>query len=132
MAKPISLPLYEKLPLKNTVQRILDTTIFFLLLSLLAYRILSLHSNGFTFLLALFCESWFTIVWALILSSKWSPVEYRTYPERLLLRYLNYCLTSYIIRLFYSYFLKLFLKIVFRNTENTFWCWYSLKTVLVF
>lgn len=84
MAGPISLPLYEKLPQKNTVQRVLDVTIFVLLLTLLAYRILSLKSNGFSWFFALLCESWFTFVWVVILSSKWNPVVYRTYPERLL------------------------------------------------
>ena len=97
MAGPISLPLYEKLPQKNTVQRVLDVTIFVLLLTLLAYRILSLKSNGFSWLLALLCESWFTFVWVVILSSKWNPVVYRTYPERLLFWYLNNCLSSTLI-----------------------------------
>ncbi|XP_019078913.1 cellulose synthase-like protein H1 [Vitis vinifera] len=84
MAKPISSPLHEKFPQKNTFHRALDLTIFFLLLSLLAYRLLSLKNNGFTWLLAFLCESWFTFIWILNVSTKWNPVSYKTYPERLL------------------------------------------------
>ena len=84
MAKPISSPLHEKFPQKNTLHRALDLTIFFLLLSLLAYRLLSLKNNGFTWLLAFLCESWFTFIWILNVSTKWNPVSYKTYPERLL------------------------------------------------
>ncbi|RVW38936.1 Cellulose synthase-like protein B3 [Vitis vinifera] len=84
MAKPIPSPLYEKIPQKNTLHRALDLTIFFLLLSLLAYRLLSLKNNGFTWLLAFLCESWFTFIWILNVSTKWNPVSYKTYPERLL------------------------------------------------
>ncbi|RVW38866.1 Cellulose synthase-like protein B3 [Vitis vinifera] len=83
MAAPIS-PLYEKIPQKNTLHRALEFTIFFLLLSLLAYRLLSLKNNGFAWLIAFLCESWFTFLWVLNLSSKWNPVSYITYPERLL------------------------------------------------
>ncbi|XP_034701260.1 cellulose synthase-like protein H1 isoform X2 [Vitis riparia] len=84
MAKPIPSPLYEKIPQKNTLHRALDLTIFFLLLSLLAYRLLSLKNNGFTWLIAFLCESWFTFIWILNFSCKWNPVSYKTYPERLL------------------------------------------------
>ncbi|XP_034701264.1 cellulose synthase-like protein H1 [Vitis riparia] len=84
MAKPIPSPLYEKIPQKNTLHRALDLTIFFLLLSLLAYRLLSLKNNGFTWLVAFLCESWFTFIWILNFSSKWNPVSYKTNPERLL------------------------------------------------
>ncbi|RVW38920.1 Cellulose synthase-like protein H1 [Vitis vinifera] len=87
MAKPIPSPLYEKIPQKNTLHRASEVTIFFLLLSLLAYRLLSLKNNGFTWLLAFLCESWFTFIWILNLSSKWNPVSYKTYPERLLQSY---------------------------------------------
>ncbi|RVW97397.1 Cellulose synthase-like protein B5 [Vitis vinifera] len=51
MAAPIS-PLYEKILQKNTLHRALDLTIFFLLLCLLAYRLLSLKNNGFAWLVA--------------------------------------------------------------------------------
>ncbi|KAJ9686470.1 hypothetical protein PVL29_015394 [Vitis rotundifolia] len=84
MAKSIPSPLYEKIPQKNTLHRALDLTIFFLLLSLLAYRLLSHKNNGLTWLVAFLCESWFTFLWVLNLSSKWNPVSYKTYPERLL------------------------------------------------
>ncbi|KAH9718110.1 cellulose synthase-like protein B4 [Citrus sinensis] len=60
-----SLPLYEKVILKNTTQRYLDVTILFLLLSLLFYGLLSLKHNGFAWFLAFLCESCFTFVWEL-------------------------------------------------------------------
>ncbi|GAV87497.1 Cellulose_synt domain-containing protein [Cephalotus follicularis] len=82
MAKP-TYPLFEKFAPKNTIQRCLDTTILFLLLSLLVYRLLNLSSHGFTWLLAFLCESWFTFDWVLLLNAKWNPLIYRTYPERL-------------------------------------------------
>nr|XP_023915035.1 cellulose synthase-like protein H1 [Quercus suber] len=84
MASPISLPLYEKIPRKNTLQRAFDSLIFLLLLSLLIYRLLFFNNHGLTWLLAFLCESWFTFTWVLIISSKWNPVENKTYPDRLL------------------------------------------------
>ncbi|KAK7823153.1 cellulose synthase-like protein B4 [Quercus suber] len=84
MANPISLPLYEKIPRKNTLQRAFDSLIFLLLLSLLIYRLLYLNNHGLTWLLAFLCESWFTFTWVLIISSKWNPVINKTYPDRLL------------------------------------------------
>ncbi|KAL0001659.1 hypothetical protein SO802_015440 [Lithocarpus litseifolius] len=86
MANPISLPLYEKIPRKNTLQRAFDSLIFLLLLSLLIYRLLFLNNHGLTWLLAFLCESWFTFTWVVIISSKWNPVENKTYPDRLLQR----------------------------------------------
>ncbi|KAF9688280.1 hypothetical protein SADUNF_Sadunf02G0181200 [Salix dunnii] len=84
MAKAISPPnLYDKVSLQNPVHRAFDVTIFILLISLLVYRLLHISSNGFAWLLALLCESCFTFTWALTVSTKWNPVEYRTYPERL-------------------------------------------------
>ncbi|KAL4379756.1 hypothetical protein GQ457_02G029730 [Hibiscus cannabinus] len=83
MANEISLPLYLKTARRNTIQRALDATLLFLLLSLLVYRLLSLKSHGFVWLLALLCESWFTFTWSLIVSTKWNPVEIQTYPENL-------------------------------------------------
>ncbi|KAK7846881.1 cellulose synthase-like protein b3 [Quercus suber] len=86
MANPIALPLYDKIPRKNTLQRLFDILIFFLLLSLLIYRFLFLKKHGLTWLLAFLCESWFTFTWALVISTKWNPVDYKTYPDRLLQR----------------------------------------------
>ncbi|KAJ6390211.1 hypothetical protein OIU77_024432 [Salix suchowensis] len=84
MAKAISPPnLYDKVSLQNPLHRAFDVTIFVLLISLLVYRLLHFSSNGFAWLLALLCESCFTFTWALTVSTKWNPVEYRTYPERL-------------------------------------------------
>ncbi|XWS75762.1 hypothetical protein CRYUN_Cryun01aG0120000 [Craigia yunnanensis] len=81
--KEFCLPLYEKIARKNTIQRALDITLLFLLVSLLFYRLLSLKNHGFVWLLAYLCESWFTFNWFLIVNSKWNPVEFKTYPENL-------------------------------------------------
>ncbi|XP_062150899.1 cellulose synthase-like protein H1 [Alnus glutinosa] len=86
MATPNSLPLCERIPRKNTAQRAIDIIILFLLLSLLIYRFLFLNDHGLTWLLAFLCESWFTFIWVLVISNKWSPVGYKTYPDNLLLR----------------------------------------------
>ncbi|KAG6717673.1 hypothetical protein I3842_04G112300 [Carya illinoinensis] len=84
MASLISLPLYEKTPCKSTVQRTSDFIIFFLLLSLVTYRLLHLKNHGLTWLLAFLCESWFTFVWFLVLNIKWNRVIFKTYPDHLL------------------------------------------------
>ncbi|XP_017979142.1 PREDICTED: Fanconi anemia group D2 protein isoform X5 [Theobroma cacao] len=90
MAKPLSLPLYERVSCKGImIRRTLDVTVFCLLLSLLAYRLRSLSNQGFTWLLAFLCESWFAFLWLLNLSTRWNPVEYKTYPENLLPRSLG-------------------------------------------
>ncbi|KAH9669523.1 cellulose synthase-like protein B4 [Citrus sinensis] len=78
-----SLPLYEKVIAKNTTHRFLDVTILFLLLSLLFYRLLSLKHNGFAWFVAFLCESCFTFVWVLTTGTKWTPISYNTYPQRL-------------------------------------------------
>ncbi|KAK7335583.1 hypothetical protein VNO80_27507 [Phaseolus coccineus] len=80
------LPLYEKVWLKRTFQRVIDSFILFLLLLLLSNRLFS--SNTFTFpcFLAFICESWFTFTWIVILNSKWSPAITITHPDRLLQR----------------------------------------------
>ncbi|CAK7348998.1 unnamed protein product [Dovyalis caffra] len=84
MANAISPPnLYDKVALKYSIHRAFDVTIFVLLISLLFYRLLNLSNHGFAWLLALLCESCFTFIWVLTLSTKWNPVEYKTYPERL-------------------------------------------------
>ncbi|KAK8469619.1 hypothetical protein PHAVU_005G116400, partial [Phaseolus vulgaris] len=80
------LPLYEKVWLKRTLQRVMDTFMLFLLFLLLSNRLFS--SNTFTFpcFLAFICESWFTFTWIVILNSKWSPAITVTHPDRLLQR----------------------------------------------
>ncbi|CAK7348999.1 unnamed protein product [Dovyalis caffra] len=84
MANAISPPnLFDKVALKYPIHRAFDVTIFVLLISLLVYRLLNLSNHGFAWLLALLCESCFTFIWVLTLSTKWNPVEYKTYPERL-------------------------------------------------
>ncbi|XP_058091251.1 cellulose synthase-like protein H1 isoform X2 [Magnolia sinica] len=87
MANPISLPLQEKIPRKNTLQRLSDLLVFVLLLSLLLYRFLRLHAHGFVWRLAFLCESWFTFIWILTVNAKWNIVDYKTYPQRLLQRF---------------------------------------------
>ncbi|KAE8075655.1 hypothetical protein FH972_014349 [Carpinus fangiana] len=84
MANPNSqLPLYERIQRKNTVQRAFDVIIFFLLLSLLVYRLLFLNDHGLTWLLAFLCESSFTFTWFQSINNKWSPVEYKPNPDNL-------------------------------------------------
>ncbi|KAF7114629.1 hypothetical protein RHSIM_RhsimUnG0081900 [Rhododendron simsii] len=79
-----SLPLYERITRKNTIARAIELSILSLLLSLLAYRILSFQDHGFSWLLASLCESWFAFIWVLTVSTKWNQVEYKTYPQRVL------------------------------------------------
>lgn len=84
MANAISPPnLYDKVALKYPIHRAFDITILVLLISLLVYRLLYISNHGFAWLLALLCESCFTFTWVVTVSSKWNPVEYKTYPERL-------------------------------------------------
>ncbi|KAL7250230.1 hypothetical protein ACSBR1_012262 [Camellia fascicularis] len=89
MAKPISLPLHERINRRNNIPRAVELIILFLLFSLLLYRLLSLKDHGFIWILAFLCESCFAFTWVLILSSKWNQVDYKTYPERLLQRKLD-------------------------------------------
>uniref|UniRef100_A0A5B6ZN97 Cellulose synthase-like protein H1 n=1 Tax=Davidia involucrata TaxID=16924 RepID=A0A5B6ZN97_DAVIN len=84
MANPTPLPLHERISRKNTIPRIVELIILFLLLSLLVYRLLSLRNHGITWLLAFLCESWFTFIWVLTVNAKWNQVDYKTYPEYLL------------------------------------------------
>lgn len=88
-----SLPiLYERKAVKNTLSRIIEVTILFLLFSLLSYRILSLQNHGFIWVFAFVCELWFTFTWFLIMNCKWSLIKYFTYPQNLLQRYGLFCL----------------------------------------
>ncbi|XP_038989160.1 cellulose synthase-like protein H1 isoform X2 [Phoenix dactylifera] len=86
MATHHNLPLQERISLKNTFQRVSSLLILALLLSLLLYRLTSLHSHGSIWLIAFLCESWFTFIWVLYMNAKWNPVKYKTYPELLLKR----------------------------------------------
>ncbi|KAG9455044.1 hypothetical protein H6P81_007948 [Aristolochia fimbriata] len=80
--------LYERVPVKNTLWRGFLLLQLLLLLSLLLYRLLGLLQGtklgSPAWLLAFLCESWFTFVLLLTMNAKWNPVEYRTYPQRLL------------------------------------------------
>ncbi|XP_008229979.1 PREDICTED: cellulose synthase-like protein B4 [Prunus mume] len=86
MANPNSLPLHERFEHKNTLHKVMEFIILFLLLSLLVYRLLSFNNNGFTWLIAFLCELSFTFNWIITISNKWNIVEYKTYPDRLLQR----------------------------------------------
>ncbi|KAK4845721.1 hypothetical protein QYF36_008311 [Acer negundo] len=78
-----SLPLYEKIFPKNTTQRVLDITLLFLLFSLLVYRLLSLRDHEYPWLIALLCESYFTFNWVLIITTRWTPLYYKTFSQLL-------------------------------------------------
>ncbi|KAL5794123.1 hypothetical protein ACOSP7_002717 [Xanthoceras sorbifolium] len=82
-ANPLSLPLFKKIYPKNTGQRVADVTVLFLLFSLLIYRVLSLQHHEFPWFLAFLCESWFTLNWVIIITIRWTPLVYKTYPELL-------------------------------------------------
>uniref|UniRef100_A0A2P2JHA2 Cellulose synthase-like protein n=1 Tax=Rhizophora mucronata TaxID=61149 RepID=A0A2P2JHA2_RHIMU len=86
MADTFYPPLYDRIAHKMPARRALDVTILLLLGSLVVYRLLSLNTHGFAWFLAFLCESWFTFIWVLTISTKWTPVDYKTYPERLLER----------------------------------------------
>ncbi|OMP08325.1 Cellulose synthase [Corchorus olitorius] len=85
---PTQLRLCERVSSKSIIRRTLDVTVFCLFLCLLSYRLNSLSSHGFTWLplLAFLCESSFAFTWFLNLSTRWNPVEHKTYPENLLSR----------------------------------------------
>ncbi|XP_009416905.2 cellulose synthase-like protein H1 [Musa acuminata AAA Group] len=77
------LPLQERVPLKNSLQKLSDVLVLSLLLSLLAYRLISLHRHARIWLIAFTCESWFTFVWLLYMNAKWTRVTYKTFPQHL-------------------------------------------------
>ncbi|WVY99307.1 hypothetical protein V8G54_025377 [Vigna mungo] len=86
MANEKSLPLYDKIWVKHTFSRTMDSLILLLLFLLLGYRIFLDDSNTFPFFVAVICESWFTFAWILVINTKWSPAYTTTYIDRLLLR----------------------------------------------
>ncbi|BAT92150.1 hypothetical protein LR48_Vigan05g162500 [Vigna angularis] len=86
MANEKSLPLYDKIWVKHTFSRTMDSLILLLLFLLLGYRIFLDDSNTFAFFVAVICESWFTFAWILVINTKWSPAYTTTYIDRLLLR----------------------------------------------
>ncbi|XP_044466004.1 cellulose synthase-like protein B4 [Mangifera indica] len=83
MANPIPVPLFEKVFPKNTYQRAIDFTILFLLFCLLIYRLLSVNNHGVAWFLAFLCEFWFAINWVLIVCTRWTPMLYKPFPQRL-------------------------------------------------
>uniref|UniRef100_A0A0A0LT70 Cellulose synthase n=1 Tax=Cucumis sativus TaxID=3659 RepID=A0A0A0LT70_CUCSA len=81
-------PLFQRVAIKRTIDKLLDATIFLLLLSLLGYRLHFLATNPFNFLhfTAFLCESSFAFTSFLLLVIKSNPFHCITYPHRLLER----------------------------------------------
>ncbi|KAL1812908.1 hypothetical protein ACET3Z_022973 [Daucus carota] len=86
MANQGSLPLFEKVDVKNSRLKAVELLLLFLLFFLLTYHFLSLNRYGIPALLALLCESCFTFTWILVLNIKWSQIKYVQYPDHLLKR----------------------------------------------
>ncbi|KAM5580595.1 cellulose synthase-like protein H1 [Rosa sericea] len=86
MANSNSLPLYERVEHRNTLHKIMEFIILFLLLSLLVYRLLSIINHGLSWSIAFLCELWFTFSWVITISNKWILVDHKPYPDRLLQR----------------------------------------------
>ncbi|XP_042479359.1 cellulose synthase-like protein H1 isoform X2 [Macadamia integrifolia] len=88
MDNSLSLPLQERIGRKTTLKKAIELIIFFLLLALLSYRLLSFKNNsvtnGIVWYLAFLCELWFTFIWLLTINIKWNPLQYKTYPQHLL------------------------------------------------
>ncbi|XP_010469576.1 PREDICTED: cellulose synthase-like protein B3 [Camelina sativa] len=76
-------PLCEKISYKYYFLRAVDLTILGLLFSLLLHRILLMKQSDNAWVAAFLCESFFTSVWLIITCIKWSPAEYKPYPDRL-------------------------------------------------
>jgi hypothetical protein len=100
MANKNSLPLYEKIWVKHTFSRVMDSLTLLLLFLLLGYRISSNNNHTFPWFVAFLCELWFTITWITTMSTKWTPSHTKTFLDRLLLRY------SYISPYIFVGFLK--------------------------
>ncbi|KAI4341017.1 hypothetical protein MLD38_025793 [Melastoma candidum] len=52
-------------------------------LTFCAPEAVTLSSHGGVWMVAMACESWFTFLWVLTLSTKWNPGTFKTYPQRL-------------------------------------------------
>ncbi|CAN6834287.1 unnamed protein product [Brassica oleracea var. botrytis] len=79
-----SLPsLFEKISYRRYFLRAVDLMMLGLLLSLLLYRILHMSENDNVWVVAFLCESFFTVIWLLVTCIKWTPAEYKPYPDRL-------------------------------------------------
>ncbi|XP_045806914.1 cellulose synthase-like protein H1 [Trifolium pratense] len=89
MANKNSLPLYEKIWVKHTFSRVMDSITLLLLFLLLGYRISSNNNYTFPWFVAFLCELWFTITWITTMSTKWTPAHTKTFLDRLLLRVSN-------------------------------------------
>ncbi|XP_006293362.2 cellulose synthase-like protein B3 isoform X2 [Capsella rubella] len=76
-------PLCERISYTNYFLRAVDLTILGLLFSLLLHRILLMRQNDTAWVVAFFCESCFSFIWLVITCIKWSPADYKSYPDRL-------------------------------------------------
>ncbi|CAH2079069.1 unnamed protein product [Thlaspi arvense] len=81
--KSSSPPLCERISHKSYFLRAVDLTILGLLFSLLLYRVLHRSPNENVWLVALICESLFSLTWLTCTCIKWSPAEDKAYPNRL-------------------------------------------------
>ncbi|XP_029131074.1 cellulose synthase-like protein H1 isoform X2 [Cajanus cajan] len=86
MANQNNIPLYQKIWIKHTFSRIVDSLILLLLLTLLTYRVSYHHHYSFPCFLAFLCESWFTVTWITTITTKWTPAKTTTFLDRLFLR----------------------------------------------
>ncbi|KAL6140154.1 hypothetical protein ACLB2K_058455 [Fragaria x ananassa] len=86
MANSHSLPFYERVEHRNTLHKVMEFIMLFLLLSLLVYRLLSFNKHGLSWFIALLCELWFTFSWVITMNNKWNIVDHKPYPDRLLQR----------------------------------------------
>ncbi|XP_058779634.1 cellulose synthase-like protein H1 [Vicia villosa] len=83
MVNQNSLPLYEKIWIKHTFSRVMDSLILLLLLMLLGYRVSSHENHTLPWFVAFLCELWFTITWITTMSTKWTPARTKTFLDRL-------------------------------------------------
>ncbi|CAL5342390.1 unnamed protein product [Camellia sinensis] len=84
MTNPISLPLYDRVAQKNNIHQAVELITLFIFPSLLVCCLLSFKDLGLSWLLAFLCESCFTFIWLLTVSTKWNQVDYKTYPQILM------------------------------------------------
>ncbi|XP_076928117.1 cellulose synthase-like protein H1 [Bidens hawaiensis] len=82
------LPIQETIVHNNNKARAIELVILSLLVSILVYRVVYFKDQDqhILWLLAFFCESWFTFNWILSVCIKWDQCTTKTYPNRLLKR----------------------------------------------
>ncbi|KAL4183620.1 hypothetical protein AMTRI_Chr11g99150 [Amborella trichopoda] len=84
-------PLQQRLKVDRKFMNAFSLLLLLLLLSFMSYRLATLPTlEGLEYwfwALALACETWFTWLWLLSINGNWNPVLFKTYPERLPLRF---------------------------------------------